>query len=1129
MNNIKKMIISKAHLTLFFKIYILNAFLFQLTFLSTSISLIDNYLKAFDMQNGNLLICTDKAIYLYSKSDGEYSQQISFETNVSQENFNFVTISQFEVGRNCIVVLYINIIYIFVEDGQYFTGKNFDFNSSGKYYTLITYKLQINSDNSNYYYFLVGYIRGEGNYQFIIDYFYLNNLTGEIILVEEKSLLILNHENVSISYGFSCEIMESTTYGTVLTCFYNVEDDLIISSYNITNFDVIPELILETEEHLNPIFISSVTSKDKTKSLICYLKNGNFTRCEKYNINNNSLNLIYEENISKCRNQSPSTTVLYNSITNKDYIFGCYGYNYDYNLIKFNSDFEIESIINNNQYIISDCECSTFSIVNFSNYNNYSIITSCNNNKGIILNDFPEGIKYDKTQNLLSVTDKIEKSIETTNIVEETSYIDNIIDDINASNYSNQIEVNSTQLIIDSTLILNEISTMMNDISQYFNISQYNETIYKTNNIINKLCPKEYLYQSIETNECLNTCNVDDLINRKCKINKVTNLNINNYTENIRNIIRDENLTSETNIVFEGNNAIYQIVSSTKMTDNENSNLSIIDLGECERILLEKYNLDYLLILKIDTKLNENSAIILNYEIYNPITNDKLNLSLCNNVKINTYSIYYPSEESISKIKKLSESGYDLYNINDDFYQDLCSPFTTENGTDILLSDRKSDFYENISLCEDKCTYKGFDLTKKRIQCECPIKEELKVEEVTKEKIIDNLFRESSFSNIKLLKCFKLVFSKRGQKNNKGSIIFLCIIFSVLILAIIYAINQEKYIIRNISKVNNEKYLKNKNNKINNIHPQSSKNLVFPPKKQKRKINKESKYVIFDYLKNHQNITHSSTNIKQLSQSNSNSNKNIIFISNQENNNVKIEEKKETMKYELYNFIDEELNSLSYEIALKCDKRIYFHYYISLLKQKHLILFTFCNHKDYNIFVLKFSLFLSSFALYFAVNALFFNDDTMHTIYKQNGNTEIMSQFANILYSTIISCFINLIIKKLGLSYNEMVRIKKIPDASEGIKQSLLLMKKLKRKFLVFYLIIFILISFFWYFISAFCAVYINTQIILIKNTLSSFALSLLYPLGINLVPGLLRIPSLKNYSGCSKYAYFISKVIALI
>ena len=103
--------------------------------------------------------------------------------------------------------------------------------------------------------------------------------------------------------------------------------------------------------------------------------------------------------------------MLDNSITNNDYIYGYYRYNYDYNLIKINFYFEIESIINNNQYIISDCECSTFSIVNFSNYNNYSIITSCNNNKGIILNDFPEGIKYDKTQNLLSVTDKIEKSM----------------------------------------------------------------------------------------------------------------------------------------------------------------------------------------------------------------------------------------------------------------------------------------------------------------------------------------------------------------------------------------------------------------------------------------------------------------------------------------------------------------------------------------------------------------------------------------------------------------------------------------------------------------------------------------------------------------------------------------------
>ena len=135
----------------------------------------------------------------------------------------------------------------------------------------------------------------------------------------------------------------------------------------------------------------------------------------------------------------------------------------------------------------------------------------------------------------------------------------------------------------------------------------------------------------------------------------------------------------------------------------------------------------------------------------------------------------------------------------------------------------------------------------------------------------------------------------------------------------------------------------------------------------------------------------------------------------------------------IYNFTNEELNALQYDLACLYDKRTYFHYYISLLRQKHLIIFTFCNNRDYNIFLLKFSLFLSSFSLYFAVNALFFNDNTMHTIYEQKGNTGISSQISNIFYSTIISCFINIIIKKLGLSNDDMVRIKQIPNNKEGL------------------------------------------------------------------------------------------------
>ena len=84
-------------------------------------------------------------------------------------------------------------------------------------------------------------------------------------------------------------------------------------------------------------------------------------------------------------------------------------------------------------------------------------------------------------------------------------------------------------------------------------------------------------------------------------------------------------------------------------------------------------------------------------------------------------------------------------------------------------------------------------------------------------------------------------------------------------------------------------------------------------------------------------------------------------------------------------------------------------------------------------------------------------------------------------------------------------------------------------KFIVFYICSFIFMSFFWYFISSFCAVYKNTQIILIKDTLISFLLSMLYPLGINLVPGFFRIPALRSPKRDKKCMYNFSKIVALI
>ena len=70
---------------------------------------------------------------------------------------------------------------------------------------------------------------------------------------------------------------------------------------------------------------------------------------------------------------------------------------------------------------------------------------------------------------------------------------------------------------------------------------------------------------------------------------------------------------------------------------------------------------------------------------------------------------------------------------------------------------------------------------------------------------------------------------------------------------------------------------------------------------------------------------------------------------------------------------------------------------------------------------------------------------------------------------------------------------------------------------------------FFWYFITCFCAVYSNTQIILIKAILLSYGISMIYPFVINLIPGLFRISALKAEKKDKEFVYKIGNFLALI
>ena len=125
-------------------------------------------------------------------------------------------------------------------------------------------------------------------------------------------------------------------------------------------------------------------------------------------------------------------------------------------------------------------------------------------------------------------------------------------------------------------------------------------------------------------------------------------------------------------------------------------------------------------------------------------------------------------------------------------------------------------------------------------------------------------------------------------------------------------------------------------------------------------------------------------------------------------------------------------------------------------------------------------------------------------------------------------------LKFLGLSQSALIKLKKKKKSENINEEGKEVKNKLKKKFIIYFIFSAVLILFLWYYLATFCAVYKNTQIHLISDTLISFGLSLIYPFGIYLLPGLFRIPALRIKNKRKKknkrnYLFTISKVLQLL
>ena len=128
-----------------------------------------------------------------------------------------------------------------------------------------------------------------------------------------------------------------------------------------------------------------------------------------------------------------------------------------------------------------------------------------------------------------------------------------------------------------------------------------------------------------------------------------------------------------------------------------------------------------------------------------------------------------------------------MYNSSDPFYNDICFKFSSEvNGKDVILKDRRNEYYVNITFCEDNCEYSYFDYVNVKVVCNCQPISEIEEFNLLSFNKLKNAFISNIFSfNFRIIKCYKLVFDI-GNYDNVGTIFILIFIIISIVCVILY-------------------------------------------------------------------------------------------------------------------------------------------------------------------------------------------------------------------------------------------------------------------------------------------------------------------------------------------------------
>ena len=637
---------------------------------------------------------------------------------------------------------------------------------------------------------------------------------------------------------------------------------------------------------------------------------------------------------------------------------------------------------------------------------------------------------------------------------------------------------------------INNIENIFSELTNTIICIDLNNTSF---NLINKEklkinCDKnwnEYLEEKLINIKDINyNCSIEDFFHEICNMIFLDDEERNQFIEKIIEQIQNKEMNNLLNEVIKENkillghenknNNLYQLSTIENQFILENN--TIIDFGNCEQEI-KLYNPNQKFILfKVERFYPGYKIPIITYNVFTEDGTDELDINACKELP----QLIIPVSINSNELYK--------YDINNNYYKDICSISTSVTNTDITFYDRYNDYNEqHLTLCEYDCNFLEYNPNTSKVLCECPQKDiySQKLPEISVKKNTNNFF---------VLKCFNLISSTGNLITNPGLYIFALVFIAFIIFYLIFFIKGYKLLKKKIQDIFDKKFKKknNNNNKLIN-----NKNIIFNKKISDANKNKKFKDKKSNKKSLINNINNDSSKNKMIKMKNTYKtifSKNIIKTQNNNNN--------------YYN--EFELFFLPYELGKIFDKRPFKKLYTTLIKMNQLIIFSLFYNKDNNPSILKKYLLCFSFILNYSINALFFNDEIMHQIYLDEGNYNIIFQIKNVLYSSIISSLIIKFFIKMFIMYEDyFITIKTSTSIIKAINIKKNILRNILIKNIIFFVINLLLIIFFGYYLICFNSLYINTKIYLLINTGISFTLFMILPFIFSAIQAFIRKDSL--------------------